>query len=292
MTSSTWPSRRRYALSSSGTASVRRRRARADLSALNVPARSAAQPAAHQRRALRSLSGKLGPRFVHCNIPARRSRRSRTASRSRVTPRWSASPTGRRPTSRAASSRSISIRTGPCRSRSCASDLIPKMQAEPDYLTKNSIRILDARQRTHAGADQLVLGGGGQLSLQAGSGRSQFARHDAHQFPSHARRLHARHAVQESVRRGCPLPFVGLRAGPECARAGRLAARRKRRTGRAPEIDQVIRSGERKDARVAKPVPLLLGLRHRLGDARRRRAVPRGHLQPRRPRGPIAASRG
>ena len=47
------------------------------------------------------------------------------------------------------------------------------------------------------------------------------------------------------------------------------------------EIDAVIKSGERKDARVPAGAALL-GLRHRLGDARRRHPVPRGHLQPRR----------
>ena len=44
------------------------------------------------------------------------------------------------------------------------------------------------------------------------------------------------------------------------------------------EIDQVIKSGERKDAKLAQAGAALLGLRHRLGDARRRRAVPRRHL--------------
>ena len=106
-------------------------------------------------------------------------------------------------------------------------DLIPKMQAEPDYLTSNHIRIFDLRgDELHALADQLVLAGGGELPLQAGSRRFQFARLDPHQFPEQGRRLHARHAVEEPVRRGLPLPFVGLRAGAERARTGELAAGR------------------------------------------------------------------
>ena len=40
--------------------------------------------------------------------------------------------------------------------------------------------------------------------------------------------------LEEPVRRGHALPFLGLRAGAERARAGRLAAVRRRRAGRAP----------------------------------------------------------
>ena len=77
------------------------------------------------------------------------------------------------------------------------SDLIPKMQAEPDYLTNNHIRIFDLRgNELHAVADQLVFGRGGELSVQAGPGRFQFARLDPHQFSEQGRRLHARHAVK------------------------------------------------------------------------------------------------
>ena len=48
------------------------------------------------------------------------------------------------------------------------------------------------------------------------------------------------------------------------------------------QIDAAIESGQRLDAKLAQPVPRLLGLRHRLGDARRAGPVPRRHLQPRR----------
>ena len=58
------------------------------------------------------------------------------------------------------------------------------------------------------------------------------------------------------------------------------------------EIDQVIKSGERKDAKVEPPGAAVLGLCHRLGDARRRRAVPRRHLQSRRARPARPRSRG
>ncbi len=118
---------------------------------------------------LRAMSSNLGDRASSsATFRRRRSRRSRTASRCRATPRSSASRTGLAGDPTAASSRSISIRTGPCRSRSSGKDLIPKMQAEPDYLTKNRIRIFDQRgSELHARADQLVFGRGGELSVSS-----------------------------------------------------------------------------------------------------------------------------
>ena len=50
------------------------------------------------------------------------------------------------------------------------------------------------------------------------------------------------------------------------------------------QIDAAIRSGERLDVKLAPAGAGLLGLYHGLGDAGRRRAVPRRHLQPRRVR--------
>ena len=83
-----------------------------------------------------------------------------------------------------------------------------------------------ARGRAAAATDQLVLQRSGELHVQAGSGRAQFARIDPHQFPQQGRRVHARHAVEKPVRRGFPLPFLRLRARAERARTGQLAARR------------------------------------------------------------------
>ena len=51
------------------------------------------------------------------------------------------------------------------------------------------------------------------------------------------------------------------------------------------QIDEAIRSGQRLDVKLAQAGQRLLGLYHRLGDARRHRAVPAGHLSARR-RGP------
>ena len=145
-------------------------------------------------------------------------------------------------------------------------------------------------QRADAGAGQLVLRRGGELQVQAGSGRPQFARHHPHQFPQRARRLHARHAVQEPVRRGCPLRLLRLHAHPERARPGELAAVRDQWlvAHRDRRGDQVGRAQGRQ-AQAAGAAAL--DLRHRLGDRRRRGAVPRRHLQSRWAE-PAAASRG
>ena len=160
-------------------------------------------------------------------------------------------------------------------------DLIPRMQTEPDYLTKNHIRILDPK------GQELAPGQVNWFSEEAVNYRFKQDPGDFNSlgsirinFPSTARRLYARHAAEEPVRRGHPLPLVRLHAHPERARAGQLAsvgdqrlvARRDRRghqVGRA--------QGRQAQAAGAAAV----GLHHRLGDARRHRAIPRRHLQSR-----------
>ena len=73
-------------------------------------------------------------------------------------------------------------------------------------------------------------------------------------FPA-GRRLHARHAVEESVRRGFPLRLLRLHAGAECARARLLAS-----GGNAGLVADRDRRGDQirraQDAQLAKPVPL------------------------------------
>ncbi len=65
-------------------------------------------------------------------------------------------------------------------------DLIPKMQADPNYLTENKIRIFkQPDRRASARAGQLALGRGDPVHVPAGSGRRvQLAWLRAHQHPN------------------------------------------------------------------------------------------------------------
>ena len=107
-------------------------------------------------------------------------------------------------------------------------DLIPKMQADPNYLTDEKIRVFNKEgQEVSPPVDQLEQRRGDPLQVSPGSGRGpQFARLRAHQHPQPLRRLHARHAVEGRIRRRLPLRLVGLRARAGRARLCRLAARR------------------------------------------------------------------
>ena len=158
------------------------------------------------------------------------------------------------------------------------------MQAEPDYLTSNHIRIFDMR------GDELTPSQINWYSEEAvnyrfkqdpgdfnslGSMRINFPSKDGvymHDTPSKGlfgedMRFHSSGCVRvQNVRELVNWLLVET---PGWSRQ---------------EIDAVIKSGERKDAKVAQARAALLGLCHRLGDARRRHPVPRGHLQPRRAR--------
>jgi hypothetical protein len=116
-------------------------------------------------------------------------------------------------------------------------DLIPKMQEEPDYLSKNRIHIFDPR--------------GSELQPQQVNWYSEEA---------------------VNFRRGLSLSLLRLRAGAECARTGELAARRYARL-----VALGYRSGDQigraqgREASASRAT--LLGLRHRVDDAGRDRAV-------------------
>ncbi len=83
-------------------------------------------------------------------------------------------------------------------------DIIPLMQKDPTYLTRNNIRIHQRGDRRGgvAGIHRLELGPGGQFHASPGPGQDQ--RHGVHedQFPQSARRLHARHAAADAVQPG------------------------------------------------------------------------------------------
>ena len=227
------------------------------LAALNVPAPVRLAQLKVNVTRLRTLSTNLGPRYVVCNLPA--ARIEAIDSGAAVSRHTAVVGKPDRP-SPEINSKIVEINFNPYWTVPASivrKDLIPKMQDQPDYLTSNHIRIFDVPpQGAAARGHQLVLGGRDQLHVPPGSGQLQLARLDPHQLPQSAPGLHARHAAQEFVRRGFPLPFLGLRAGAERARAGGVAAFRRRAAGRVPRSICVIKSGELKTARLANPVPL------------------------------------
>jgi murein L,D-transpeptidase YcbB/YkuD len=135
-------------------------------------------------------------------------------------------------------------------------DLIPKMQAEPDYLTKNHIRIYDSRNNEQQPS---------QIDWYSAEAVNYKFKQDAGNFNSlgsirinfpsaHGVYMHdtpAKNLFGEDFRfasSGCmrvqkvrELVYWILQESPGWSRG---------------EIDEVIKSGERKDAKLAKPVPL------------------------------------
>ena len=230
------------------------------------------------------MSGNLGAAFVVCNIPAAQIE----AIEGGVAVSRHTAVVGKpdRP-SPDINSRIVEINFNPYWTVPVSivrRDLIPKMQAEPDYLTTNHIRIFDMR------GDELTPSQINWYSEEAvnyrfkqdpgdfnslGSIRINFPSKDGvymHDTPSKNLfgedfRFHSSGCVRvQNVRELVNWLLVET---PGWSRQ---------------EIDAVIKSGERKDAKAGAAGAALLGLCHRLGDARRRHPVPRRHLQPRRAR--------
>jgi len=226
------------------------------LKALNVPAEVRLAQLRTNLVRLRSLSGNLGSRFVVCNIPAARIE----AIEGGVAVSRHTAVAGKvdRP-SPDINSRIVEINFNPYWTVPVSivrRDLIPKMQAEPDYLTNNHIRIFDMR------GDELTPSQINWYSTEAvnyrfkqdpgdfnslGSMRINFPSKDGvymHDTPAKGlfgedMRFHSSGCVRvQNVRE---LVNWLLMETPGWSRQ---------------EIDAVIKSGERKDAKVAKPVPL------------------------------------
>jgi murein L,D-transpeptidase YcbB/YkuD len=226
------------------------------LKALNVPAEVRLAQLRTNLVRLRSLSGNLGSRFVVCNIPAARIE----AIEGGVAVSRHTAVAGKvdRP-SPDINSKIVEINFNPYWTVPVSivrRDLIPKMQAEPDYLTNNHIRIFDMR------GDELTPSQINWYSTEAvnyrfkqdpgdfnslGSMRINFPSKDGvymHDTPAKGlfgedMRFHSSGCVRvQNVRE---LVNWLLMETPGWSRQ---------------EIDAVIKSGERKDAKVAKPVPL------------------------------------
>ena len=228
----------------------------ATLHALNVPAeRRLAQLRTNAVR-LKSLTGNLGNRIVVANIPAAQIEAIENGVA--VTRHTAVAGKPDRP-SPDVRSKITQINFNPFWTVPVSiirKDLIPKMQAEPDYLTKNHIRIYDAKNNEQPPSQidwysaeavnyKFKQDAGDFNSL--GSMKINFPSPDGvymHDTPS-------KNLFGEDFRfasSGCmrvqnvrELVYWILAETPGWSKA---------------EIDEVIKSGERKDAKVAKPLPL------------------------------------
>ena len=226
------------------------------LKALNVPATVRLAQLRTNLVRLRSLSGNLGNRFVVCNIPAAQIE----AIENGVAVSRHTAVVGKpdRP-SPDINSKIIEINFNPYWTVPVSivrRDLIPKMQAEPDYLTSNRIRIFDPRGNeltpsqvnwySDEAVNYMFKQDPGDLN-SLGSIRINFPNKDGvymHDTPSKNLfgedfRFHSSGCVRvQNVRELVNWLLVET---PGWSRQ---------------EIDQVIKSGERKDAKVSRPVPL------------------------------------
>ncbi len=224
--------------------------------ALNVPAAVRLNQLRTNVVRLRSLSGSLGPRFVVCNIPAAQ---IEAIEGGVVVSRHVAVVGKPDRASPDIQSRVVEINFNPYWTVPVSivrKDLIPKMQAEPDYLDKNRIRILD-----NAGNELQPQ----QINWYSDEAVNYKFKQDPGDFNSLG-----------SIRINFPSPYgVYMHDTPSknlfgedfrfhssgCVRiqnvrelVGWLLADTP--GWPRPEIDQVIRTGERKDAKLLRPVPL------------------------------------
>ena len=224
--------------------------------ALNVPANARLAQLRTNLVRLRSMSGNLGSRFVVCNIPAARIE----AIENGVAVSRHTAVVGKpdRP-SPDINSKIIEINFNPywtVPNSIVRRDLIPKMQSEPDYLTTNRIRILDPRGNelqpsqinwySDEAANYMFKQDPGDFN-SLGSIRINFPNRDGvymHDTPSKNLfgedfRFHSSGCVRvQNVRELVNWLLVET---PGWTRQ---------------EIDHVIKGGDRKDAKIARPVPL------------------------------------
>jgi murein L,D-transpeptidase YcbB/YkuD len=117
----------------------------ATLAAMNVPAEARVAQLKTNLVRLKGLSGKLGQKFVMCNIPAAQ---IEAIENGVAVTRHTAVVGKPDRASPDINSRIVEVNFNPFWTVPVSivrRDLIPKMQEEPDYLTKQRIRIIDAR---------------------------------------------------------------------------------------------------------------------------------------------------
>jgi murein L,D-transpeptidase YcbB/YkuD len=226
------------------------------LKALNIPATVRLTQLRTNLVRLRSFSGQLGNRFVVCNVPAARIE----AIEGGVAVSRHTAVVGKpdRP-SPDINSKIVEINFNPFWTVPVSivrRDLIPKMQAEPDYLEKNHIRILDPRGNELTPA---------QINWYSEEATNYMFKQDPGDFNSlgsirinfpskHGVYMHdtpLKNLFGEDMRfhsSGC-VRVQNVRELVNWLLVETSGWSRQ-------EIDQVIKSGDRKDAKLTRPVPL------------------------------------
>ena len=252
------------------------------LNALNIPAEQRLSQLKTNLARLRAFDTKQASRFVVCNIPAAQLEAIENGT---VMSRHIAVVGKPDRPSPELNSRIVEINFNPYWTVPVSivrTDLIPKMQAEPDYLTRYKIRILDPKNNELTPAQvnwfseeavnyRFKQDPGDHNSL--GSIRINFpSAHGVYMHDTPYKNLFGEDVRFDSS--GC-MRIQNVRDLVNWLLSETNGLSR-------IEIDEVIKSGERKDAKLEAAGAAALDLRHRLGDRRRRGAVPRRHLQPRR----------
>jgi murein L,D-transpeptidase YcbB/YkuD len=224
--------------------------------ALNVPADIRLTQLKTNLVRLRSFSGNLGPRFVMCNIPAAQIEAIENGAAITRHTAVVGKPDRASPDIQ---SRIVEVNFNPFWTVPVSivrRDLIPKMQEEPDYLDKQRIRIYDQR------GNQLQ---SHQINWHSDEAVNYMFRQDPGEFnslgsirinfpSSHGVYMHdtpSKNLFGEDFRfhsSGC-VRVQNVRELVTWLLEGSAGWSRQ-------DIDQVIRSGERRDARLGKPVPL------------------------------------
>ena len=226
--------------------------------------------------------GALGNRFVVCNIPAAQ---IEAVENDTVVSRYTAVVGKPDRPSPEIQSKIVEINFNPYWTVPVSivrRDLIPKMQAEPDYLAKNRIHIFDPHGR-ELPAQQINWYSERAMSYRfkqdpgdfnsLGSIRINFPNsHEVYMHDTPFKNLFGEDFRFHSS--GC------VRVQNVRELVNWLLATTPVATGN--RSGDPYRGAQGCPARTGDSVAL--GLRHRLGDRGRGRAVPRGHLQPRRPR--------
>ena len=228
----------------------------ATITALNVPAQVRLRQLETNVVRVRAMSGNLGDRYAVVNIPAAHLEAVENGSVASRHTTIVGKPDRASPVLQA---RIVEVNFHPFWTVPVSiiqKDLIPKMQAEPDYLTKNKIRIYDKRGRelqpeqvnwqTDEAVDYMFRQDPGELNSM-GTIRVNMPNPHAvymHDTPSknlfgEDQRFHSSGCVRvQNIR-----DFVVwlLKATPNMPRN---------------EVDAHIKNGERHDAKLAKPVPV------------------------------------